>query len=257
MNRRWNFLFVVPLITALVAYVLTQRLLFTALGFVVGYLLMEGLRFVFLPPYLHRAARRYQKGDLEAALELSQRAIEARPDRWEPYYLQALIQFSGSELDRAELSASKAIDLHSEEAVAHQVLGQILFAQGRYDEAKESFLAAIDNGGREGIHQFHVAAASFRLGQWSEAVPRLELALRLGIDNRQLTLLATFFIAECLKQLGEEEAAEDYYAQLLRYSKELANLQQDLHIVPDYPERTALRKDVDAIAQLVHTERSP
>lgn len=256
MDKRWNLLFLVPLLAALVAFLVTQQLVYTAIAFVAGYVLMEGFRFLLLPPHLHRAARRYQKGDLEGAMELTKKSIAARPDRWESHYLQALIAFNSSELNGAEQSARRAVDLKPDEAAAHVVLGQVQFAQGRYDSARASFLEAIGAGGNAGIHQYHAAAAAFRSGDCDEVIPRLELALRLGIENPQLVLLAKYYLAECHRRAGEPETAGDYYGQLSEHVDELENLRRDLQMVPDYPERAALSKDVQAIASAIQ-ERAP
>jgi len=251
MNRRTNLFFLLPLLAALVVFFITQHLVFTAVAFVVGYLLMEGLRFTLLPPHLHRAARQYQRGNLEEALELTEQSIAARPERWESHYLRALIKFNSADLKGAELSARQTIDLNPEEAAAHLILGQIAFAQGQYADARRSFLEALQNGGKLGVHQYHAGAAAYRADDCEETIPRLELALRLGIDNPQLMLLAKFYLADCLQRTGETDAAEEYFSQLPDHSRELESLRRDLHIVPDYPERTALSNDVQTIARYV------
>lgn len=248
MDRRWNLLFLVPLMAALIAFLATQELIYTAIAFVAGYVLMEGFRFLLLPPHLHRAARQYQKGNLEEAMALTKKSIAARPDRWESHYLQALIAFNSAQLGDAEESARHAIELKPDEAAAHVVLGQVQFAQGHYDRARKSFLEAIDVGGNAGINQYHAAAAAFRNGDCDETIPRLELALRLGIDNPQLELLAKYYLGECHRRAGDEENAADYFGQMSKHADELENLRHDLQIVPDYPERSALSKDVQAIA---------
>lgn len=251
MNRRFNLLLIIPIATALVAYFVTGQLIYTAAAFVAGYILVSGLRFLLLPPHLHQAARRYQRGDLAGAQDLVKKAIAARPNRWEPHYLEALIRFSNSELDLAQESARKALSLHDEEASAHLVLGQVLYAQGKYGEARNAFADALHHGGKESIYQYHAAATAYRLGDCSEAIPRLELALRLGLENPQLELLATYYLAECLQKTGEREEANARYEALDRYSDELNNLRRDLQLVPDYPERKALSEDIQAIARYV------
>lgn len=254
MNRRANLLFLIPLLAALVVYFVFQDLIVTTVAFVVGYLVMEGLRFRLVPPHLHQAARRYQRGDLESALMLTEKAIAARPQRWESYYLQSLIYFNSSDLKRAEQSAKKAIELDPEQASINLILGQILFAQGLYKDAQSAFDAALRQGGKTGIHYYHAAAAAYRLENCEEASPRLELALRLGVDNPQLVLLAKYYLATCLEKRGEQDVADRYFEQLGQHKEELESLRHDLHIVPDFPERVALSNDVQAIARYVPVE---
>jgi len=242
------------LLAALIVYFSSQDLILTAVAFVVGYLVMEALRFRLLPPHLHRAARLYQNGDLESALAMTEKSIAARPGRWESHYLQSLIRFNSSDLKGAEQSAKKAIELDPEQAPIHLILGQILFAQGLYDGARNAFAEALSYGGKSGIYYYHAAAAAYRLGDCEAAIPRLELALRLGVDNPQLVLLAKYYLGSCFERRGEQETADGYFEQLGQHTAELESLRHDLHIVPDFPERVALSNDVQAIAAHVPSE---
>lgn len=257
MRQRSNLLFAIPLLAALVTYFVTEQLVFTAIAFVVGYLLMEALRFKLLPAHLHRAARLYQRGDLDAAMALTEKAIAENPERWESHYLQALIKFNMADLRAAEESVRKAISRKEDESANHLILGQIMFAQGLYEQAKEAFDKALHHGGKAGIHQYHAAAAAYRLGHCDETIPRMELALRLGIDNPQLVLLAKYYLADCLQKNGEKDAAQGYFDQLAQHTAELESLRHDLHIVPDFPERVALSNDVQAIASYMESETLP
>ncbi|HSM56162.1 MAG TPA: tetratricopeptide repeat protein [Candidatus Sulfomarinibacteraceae bacterium] len=247
MDRRWNLLFAVPLLAALVAYLLTNQLLFTALGFVVGYLVMEGLRFLLLPPHLHSAVRLYRRGALEEALSRAEESIAAKPERWESHYLRALILFGMSRLEAAEESARRATQLNSESDINHLTVGQILYAQGRFEEAEEAFSEAVRVKGREGVNHYHLASAHYRLERYADAAPRLELATRLGLENPQLELLAHYYLARSLQQLGHEEAAHAAYQEMQKHAEALEALQKDVQNVPDYPERALLQQDITAI----------
>lgn len=244
MEKRWNILFVIPLATALVAFFATNQLLFTALGFVAGYILMEGLRFLLLPPHLHRAVRNYQRGDLQQALELAQRSIEARPARWEPHYVQALAFFARGDLTEAEKSARNAIRLNSENDPSHLVLGQVLFSQKRFPAAREAFAEAVRLNGREGLNRYHLGATLFRLGEFELAIPHLELALRLGMDQDQLTLLTHYYLGRALEEIGHHEDAKVTFAAMQENAEALEALRQDLHDAPAFPAQQLLKEDV-------------
>lgn len=243
MDKRWSLLFIIPLATALVAFFATNQLLFTALGFVVGYILMEGLRFLLLPPHLHRAVRNYQRGDLEQALTLAQRSIHARPQRWEPHYLQALAFFARGDLTEAEQSARNALRLNSENDPGHLVLGQVLFAQKRFAQAREAFEEAVRLNGREGLNRYHLGATLFRVGQFELAIPHLELALRLGIDQDQLTLLAHYYLGRSLQEIGRHEDAEQTFEGLQEQTEAFKALKQDLQDAPSFPAQELLKED--------------
>lgn len=243
MEKRWNILFVIPLATALVAFFATNQLLFTALGFVAGYILMEGLRFLLLPPHLHRAVRNYQRGDLQQALELAQRSIEARPERWEPRYLQALAFFARGDLAEAEQSARNAIRLNPENDAGHLILGQVHFSQKRFSRAREAFEEAVRLNGRAGLNRHHLGATLFRLGEFELGVPQLELTLRLGLEQDELTLLTHYYLGRALQEIGRREDAQLTFDAMSQHAEALRTLKQDLHDAPSFPAQELLKED--------------
>lgn len=247
MDRRWNLLFIIPLLTALVAFFLTDEILYTGLGFVVGYLVMEGARHLLLPPNLHKAVQRFQAGELEESLELANQAIAARPQRWESYYLRALIYFALSNLEEAEMDARKAIDLKPDNDTSHVTLGQILYSQAKFEQAEEAFAEAVRLRGKEGLNQYHLAATHYRLDRCEQAAPRLELATRLGIDNEQLTVLAFYYLGRCNERLDQPEEAAAAYAELDERRDAFESLKRDLGQAPAYPALDLMRQDVAAI----------
>lgn len=247
MDRRWNLLLIIPLATALIAFFVSGQLIYTGLGFVVGYLVVLGLRHLLLPPHLHKAVRRFQEGDLDEALVLTRRSIEARPERWESHYLQSLVHFALSNLSAAESSAHRAVELNPESSTNYVTLGQTLYAQARFEEAEDAFAKAVTLRGREGLNQYHLGATLFQLDRCDEAIPRLELATRLGINNPQLELLAYYYLGRCLQKEGEEEAAEAAYAAMQQRGDVLEALKYDLGRAANYPALPKLQKDVAAI----------
>lgn len=247
MDRRWNFLFIIPLAAAFVAFIVTNHLLYTAAAFVIGYIAMEGLRFLLLPPHLHRAVQNYQRGNLQEALELAQRSIQARPERWESHYLLALIYFAKSDLTRAEESARKAIELNPDNDVNRATLGQALYAQRRFSEAQEAFAQAVQLKGKEGLNQYNLGSTLFRLERYDEALPRLELATRLGLDDPQLSLLAHYYLGMCLQKEGDEHGAHEAFTGMQEYAEALETLKRDVETAPGYPAQPLLKEDVAAI----------
>ncbi|HZD10286.1 MAG TPA: hypothetical protein VE553_03010, partial [Candidatus Binatia bacterium] len=59
------------------------------------------------------------------------------------------------------------------------------------------------------------------------------------------------YLADCLLRSGNGEEADKFHRKLSSYKSALENLRHDLHVVPDYPERRALSRDVEAIAQII------
>ena len=247
MDRRWNFLFIIPLLAALIAFLLTGQIIYTGLGFALGYLAMYGMRHLLLPPYLHKAVQRFQAGDLEAALDLADQAVAARPERWESYYLRALIYFALSDLAAGEQNARRAVELNPEKDTSHAILGQILYSQARFADARAAFADAVRLRAKEGLNPYYLGATLHQLGECEEAAPRLELATRLGIDNEQLTLLAFYYLGRCRDRLEEPDAAAAAYEAMGERRDALESLKGDLAQAPPYPALAGLRQDVAAI----------
>lgn len=247
MERRWNLLLIIPLLTALVAFFLTEQLIYTALGFVVGYLILQGLRFLLLPPGLHGAVRAFQAGRLEEALERTNQVIDKGPDRWEPYYLRALIHFARSNLPAAEADARTAVESKPDSDTNYVTLGQVLYAQARFAEAEGAFSEAVRLRGTEGLNQYHLGATLLHLERYQDAIPRLELAIKLGISNEQMELLAHYYLARCLQQDGRDEEAAEAFATMQEHVGAFDDLKRDVNSANEYPARHLLQKDVAAI----------
>lgn len=247
MERRWNLLLIIPLLTALVAFLLTEQIVYTALGFVVGYLLLQGVRTLLLPSGLHSAVRAFQSGRLEEALARTNEIIEEKPDRWESYYLRALIHFTLSDLPAAEADAREAVERKPDSDTNRVTLGQILYAQARFAEAEEAFAEAARLRGTEGLNQYHLGATLFHLERFEEAIPRLELATKLGTSNEQMELLARYYLARSLQQEGRDQEAAGVFEEMEEHADALEDLKRDVGTATDYPARHLLQKDVAAI----------
>lgn len=247
MERRWNLLLIIPLLTALLAFFLTENILYTALGFVVGYLILQGARVLLLPSGLHGAVRAFQSGRLEEALARTNQIIDQKPDRWESYYLRALIHFALSNLPAAEADAREAVERKPDSDTNYVTLGQVLYAQARFPQAEEAFAEAVRLRGTEGLNQYHLGATLFHLERYQDAIPRLELAIKLRTSNEQMELLAHYYLARSLQQVGRDEEAADIYGEMQEHADALANLRRDINSASDYPARHLLQKDVAAI----------
>lgn len=249
MDRRHSLFFILPLATGLLAYFATQNVLYTALGFVLGYLLMEYLRFLVLPPYLHRAVRLYQGGALEEALALTERSLEKRPERWETHYLRSLIFFALSRLPDAIASARRAVAINPRSDASQARLGQALAAEGHLEEGRQALEQAVALRPRDAGYRFHLGAALYQMGAFGEAIPHLAWAAERGLGNPQLDLLASYYLGRSLEQRGGADEAAAAYERMRRHAEALPSLQQDLAQAADYPALTPLRRDVAAIAQ--------
>lgn len=249
MDRRHNFLFILPLGLGLLAFFTTRNLLYTALGFVAGYFLMEGLRFLVLPPHLHRAVRLFQGGAMEEALDLTDRSLQKRPDRWETHYLRSLIFFALSRLPDAVASARRAVSINPKSDASHARLGQALAAEGHLQEARGALERAVTLRPRDPSYRYHLGAVLYQLREYGPAIPNLGIAVERGLDSPQLSLLASYYLGRALEQQGGAVEAEAAYERMRKHADALPALQTDLANAPEYPGLAALRHDVASIAQ--------
>lgn len=247
MNRLWNLLYFIPIVLASLIYLVTGQFWLAVVGILVGAGVMVLLRPVLLPPYVHRAAQLFEQGELEQALGLVNQSIETSPGRWEAYYVRSLIHFALSNLPAAAEDAGQAITLKPTVAASHAALGQVLAAQADFMAAREAYQQAAQLNSRDGLNHYNVGATDFRLQNYEKAIPRLELATKLGISNPQLNLLAHYYLARALESSGRDNEAQPIYATLQGQTEILDRLKQDLNQVSDYPALKLLKQDVAAL----------
>lgn len=247
MDKRINFLYAIPLGLALITFLLTEQVLLTALAVVVGMLILYGVRSRLMPPHVYKAARLYQRGDLEQALEVADKAVAARPDSWEGYYVRSLVQFARPSHAAAEADARKAIELKPDSATNHSILGQVLYWQERLDEALLAFERAVELDKKDPSNHFYLGATLFQLGDYGRAIPHLELTLALKIPNPQLALLANYYLGTALEAEGHSEDAVPVFQAMEKRAKELPRLLADLQQAPDVPALPRMKRDAGAI----------
>jgi tetratricopeptide (TPR) repeat protein len=247
MDRRINFLYIIPLGLALITFFLTEQILLTTLAVVAGMVILYGLRSRLMPPHVYQAAQLYKRGDLDGALTRVNQALVARPDSWEAYYVRALIHFAAPDHIAAEADARKAIELKPDAATNHSILGQVLFWQERFDEALTAFERAAELNARDPLNHFYVGATLFQLGEFARALPRLELATAMKIGNPQLTMLAFYYLGVSLEAEGHIDDAQPAFRELEKLEKELPRLQEDLRRAPDSPALPRMKRDARGI----------
>jgi tetratricopeptide (TPR) repeat protein len=249
MDRRWNLLFIVPLILGPLAYLAVGEVWGLWVGLGIGIVLIYAFRPLALPPHLHKAVKQYKRGNLEDALELANQSIAKRDDRWESFHTRSIINFGLTRLSAAEEDARRAIELKPAAYVNYTALGQALYAQGRYGKASDAYYDAIERNGKDATNHLYLALSQFRQEKYKEAAERMAFALDLGIDNSSLNLLGHYVIGRSREETGDEEGAAEAYDNMLDYSHGLEPLQNDMQSVDDYPALSDLKEDVMLLTQ--------
>ncbi len=208
-------------------------------------LLLLALQRTLTTPFSYRMARRsFDRGNLELALDLVDKAIHNRPGFWESYQLRALIYLSGMQFSQAERDALKALELRPDAHPAYNTLGQLYLARSDYKSAAEAYDKAIDLSPKHALYHYHHGLALYRLGDVRNAAESLAASTRLGLPDAAYELQAYYYLARALERNGEIEKAEEIYADMAQFRPGLETIKNELKHQPDFPELAALRADL-------------
>lgn len=213
-------------------------------------LLLLGLQRAVTVPFSYRMARRaFTKGQLELALDLVDKAIEARPAFWESYQLRSLIYLSSMQFPAAERDARQAIEARPDAHPAYNTLGQIYLAESRYEKAREAYAKAVDLSPKQALYHYHLGYAEYRLGQHWSAAESLAASTRLGLPFVTYELQAYYYLTRTLEANGEIEKAEEVQADMIKFKEGLPQLKDELQQQPDFPELPKLKADIKDMAK--------
>ncbi|MCL4267352.1 MAG: tetratricopeptide repeat protein [Anaerolineae bacterium] len=219
------------------------------LGFGLTGLLLVLHRAVSIPISYRFATRRYQGGDLEAALALVEKTIATRPDFWESYQLKALIFLAQGDFPRAERAAKEAMSANPQSDAAANTLGQIYLAQAQFDAAKTAYIQAVTQNPDHALHWYHLGLCQYRLGEWAEAVDSLVAATKRAPHILEYELWMHYYLWRCLQSLGREEQAAEVHTKMRKFAEGLPLLQEQLAQQPETPHLPLVRADLDGLAR--------
>ena len=243
-ERIFSMLLAVPAIAGITFGMLEGQALYAITG-VSGSLLLLAIQRALSLPISYRMARRsFTRGNSEMALDLVDKAIEARPTFWESYQLRALIYLSAMQFGQAERDALQALELRPDAHPVHNTLGQLYLASSRYDRAAEAYGKAIDLSPKHALYHFHYGLTLYRQGKVREAAESLAASTRLGLPDVTYELQAYYYLICALEQNGEIEKAEEISADMVKFRDGIDLLKADLKQQPDFPELAVLRADL-------------
>ena len=243
-ERIFSLLLAVPAIAGITFGMIEGQALYAITG-VSGSLLLLAIQRALSVPFSYRMARRnFTRGNSELALDLVDKAIEARPTFWESYQLRALIYLSAMQFGQAERDALRALELRPDAHPVHNTLGQLYLASSRYDRAAEAYGKAIDLSPKHALYHFHYGLALYRQGKVREAAESLAASTRLGLPDVTYELQAYYYLICALEQNGEIEKAEEISADMVKFREGIDLLKADLKQQPDFPELAVLRADL-------------
>ena len=219
------------------------------LGVGITVLLLTLLRFYQTPLSFRLAGSRFRRGDLDGALELIDKSIDARPDFWESYQLRAMILLADMRLDYAERDAKTAIKINPKAHPVYNTLGNIYLAQGRFAEAEEAYSHALDQAPGFALYLYHLGLCEFRQGKYRDAAESFAAATQGTLPTAEYNLQACYYLARSLEEIGEPERAQLAEAQMAKFAFGLEPLQDMISRQPDYPHLEQTRADIEEITE--------
>ena len=198
----------------------------------------------FNTPISYRVAyRHFRAGDMATALDLVDKAIQARPDFWESYQLRALIYLTELDFNRAERSAKEAIARKPNAHPVYNTLGQVYLAQTAFDKAQAAFEEALELEPGNALYRYHLGLCQNRQAMYRAAAATFMEAINSSLRFLEYELQAHYYLWRCLKALKEDEQAETVHEKMQNFASGVPLIQEQLADQPEYPHLAFLRED--------------
>lgn len=215
----------------------------TFIGIGLTFLLLFLYR-AFNTPISYRVAlRHFRDGDMATALELVDKAIQARPDFWESYQLRALIFLTELDFSRAERSAKEAVARKPNAHPVYNTLGQIYLAEAKFSKAQANFAQALALEPANAFYRYHVGLCQFRQEDYREAAANFMAAISGSLRFLAYELQAHYYLWRSLIALGETEQAQTVHEKMQPFAPGVPLIQEQLVNQPDYPHLPYLQAD--------------
>ena len=234
---------------------LTNIWSFNYLGFVLlvlGVLILLIIEKYVMPPFYRASAQRLRAGNVNEALELINRSIEACPNFYPSYALRSYLYLCKKQLAEAKEDAELVIRLEPDNWYGYRTFGQWFLFQGRYAEAIEPFSEALRLAPKESVNHCTLGATYYRLKDFEKAVECLQRAVSIK-SSKSCALSSHYYLGCSFAELGQEEKAIDVFDEMRKkYSKGLKAWENDYGPLPDdYPAIEAGKKDIEEVKEML------
>jgi Tfp pilus assembly protein PilF len=209
-----------------------------------------GVWYVILrhPVEYRQALKQFQAGETLKALQSTTSALKKHPAHWESYQLRSTINIILFRAIEARNDAYAAIRLEPNSHLCYSALGQSFLALESYTEAQDAFAKALELAPNYVSHHYNLGLAYYRLGQFREAIPYLEFAVRVRLEFDETQLLATYYLGSSLLQVGETQQATQTFDRLKQFHSGYNKLVKRYQDAPDYSYVLILRQELDDIS---------
>ena len=236
--------FAIPAVVGIAFGLVNGSVVEPLVGVAVTVLLLAAWRFLSTPISYRAAARRFRVGDMDGALDLISRSIEARPDFWKSYQLRALIYLSLLSFGHAEKDAEMALELNPKAHPVYNTLGLIFLAQERFPEAEEAYGRALDLAPGYALYLYHLGLSEFRQQKYQDAVDSFVAATHGTLPLMEYDLQNAYYLSRSLEELGNLDGAQAAAQQMEKFSDGLAPLKRQIAALPNYPHVIQMREDL-------------
>lgn len=234
----------VPAVLGIAYGLVNGRIVEPLVGVGITVALLAALRFFSTPISYRVAARRFSQGDLEGALDLVGRSIDARPDFWESYQLRALIYLAMLSFGHAEKDAQAAIELNPQAHPVYNTLGLIYLAQERFAEAEDVYGTALDCAPGYALYLYHLGLSEYRQGKFQDAVESFVAATHGTLPLAEYDLQNAYYMTRALEETGNMAGAQTAAEQMAKYRYAFAPLKRQVGNLPNYPHLAQIRADL-------------
>ncbi len=199
----------------------------------------------FNTPLSYRFAyRAFQQGDNAQALDLLNKAIQARPKFWESYQLESMIYLTQMDFEEAEESVKQGLIFKPNAHVLYNTLGQIYLAQTRFAESQNAYTSAIELDPHNGIYWYYLALNQYRLDTFRDAAESFTVAIKNSLRALEVELIAHYYLWRCLLHLELPEEAETVYENMQKFRDGVPIVQEQTENLPSYAHKPMLEADV-------------
>ena len=244
-------LFALPALAGIAYGVIQGTAQWMVIGVGLTFLLLVVQRAFSVPTSYRVAARRFQVGDFEQALNLVNKSINARPDFAESYQLRAMIRFAYKQFAKAEEDIRQAIALQPKAHHHYNTLGQIFLAESRYEEAIPVYEQATELDDRVAMHHYHLGLAHYRLGHFRQAAESLSTATRKTLPLSEHNLLAHYLLSRSLRKIKQKKLAATAVEMMHNYADGIDRLEARLAEQAEYEHVIKLRQEAAEIRKLL------
>jgi tetratricopeptide (TPR) repeat protein len=206
---------------------------------------------LFVPPFYRAANKQLREGDVDSALELINKSIEARPQSYESYATRAYLYICKNQFAQAKQDAQYIIQLKPDYSLGYRVLGQWFYFQSHYAEAIDPFSEALRLDPKDGVHYCTLGLTYYRLKEYKKAVEHLQRAISMK-SSIDCSFSTYYYLGRSFEQLGQEEKTDELFAKMRKYVSNLKTWENQYKDLPDdYPAVKLAKEEIEEVKEIL------